>query len=116
MAIRLRSLGLSNRVIRNLKNRYGERAAFIAAKHPYRLCEEVGGVGFLTADKLALSQGLAPDNPERVSAAILHVLSEASRDGHCYLDIGDMKRRAVSYPQCQGNSAHLGSLQRVRAK
>ena len=96
LIIRLKSLGLSSRIIRRLKDAYGDKAAFVVAKYPYRLSEEISGVGFLTADRLALEQGLDMSSPERTGAAILHVLRSAVRSGHCYLPEAQIRKRLES--------------------
>ncbi|MCU7827176.1 ATP-dependent RecD-like DNA helicase [Kitasatospora sp. DSM 101779] len=57
----------------------------IVQEHPYRLTE-VYGIGFTTADKLALWLGLPERSPERLRAALLHALETAAvRDGQCFL-------------------------------
>jgi exodeoxyribonuclease V alpha subunit len=52
---------------------------------PYRLAANVWGIGFKTADTIAISVGIARDSPERIKAGFAHTLSEAADDGHCYL-------------------------------
>ncbi len=54
-------------------------------REPYSLVSEVRGVGFRTADGLALRIGLAAESPQRVQAGLLHVLTDASGAGHCWL-------------------------------
>ena len=57
----------------------------VIKKDPYILIEKMKGVGFLKADKIALSVGFAPDSLERICAAIYYFLSnEADFNGHCY--------------------------------
>ncbi|MDR2656952.1 MAG: AAA family ATPase, partial [Oscillospiraceae bacterium] len=64
-------------------------------QNPYRLIEDVSGVGFKTADAIALSMGLTPESPYRIAAGVLHTLRAASvSDGHCYLPKEDMTARA----------------------
>ncbi len=64
---------------------YGEGALSIVKESPYRLADEVHGVGFLTADQVAHSQGVSHTDAFRLGAGLRHVLSEAAGDGHCYL-------------------------------
>lgn len=64
---------------------YGNEAIEIVKDNPYRLAKDIYGVGFFSADKVALSLGLAPDAPQRIGAAIAHVLQNAREEGHCYL-------------------------------
>lgn len=86
LAVRLRALGLSPRIVRRIRERYGERAAAVVAREPYTLSEEIAGVGFRTADALAREQGLPDDDPARLRAAALYVLGRAENEGHAYLD------------------------------
>ena len=65
---------------------YGSKAISIVSKNPYRLAEDIYGIGFFSADKIALKMGLSEESPERIGAAIFHVLSSSRDDGHCYLN------------------------------
>ena len=85
LVVKLRGLGLSPRVVERIRKRYGERAAAVVGREPYRLAEEIAGIGFRTADALAREQGLAADDPARLRAAALHALDNAVSDGHCTL-------------------------------
>jgi exodeoxyribonuclease V alpha subunit len=85
LAVRLRALGLSPRTVQRIRESYGDRAAVVVAREPYRLAEDIPGVGFRTADALARDQGVAPDDPARVRAAALYALERAESEGHCFL-------------------------------
>ncbi|QMU26494.1 SF1B family DNA helicase RecD2 [Adhaeribacter radiodurans] len=64
---------------------YGNDAIELVQTNPYRLATDIYGIGFFSADKVALSLGIAPDSPQRIQAAIAHVLQNAREEGHCYL-------------------------------
>ncbi len=64
---------------------YGSRTISLLKENPYRPADEVFGMGFLTADKIARKLGLANNSPQRISAAILYLLNRAADDGHVYL-------------------------------
>lgn len=67
-------------------NFYKDRTVSIVSENPYRLVEDIDGIGFLTADKIAISMGIPSDSDFRVRAGILHVLGDASdKNGHTYL-------------------------------
>lgn len=106
LMIRLRGLGLSNRIVRRVRDAYGDKAAFVVSRTPYRLCTDITGIGFHTADRLALSQGLDKASPERTGAAVLHALSEGARSGHCFLKLEELARKVVSL---EAEPAHLES-------
>jgi exodeoxyribonuclease V alpha subunit len=69
-----------------LHEAYGDSAARVVSERPYELTS-VFGVGFVTADRIALGLGVAADGPQRSRAAALHVLAEAERGGSTCLPI-----------------------------
>ncbi len=65
---------------------YGSAAIDIIKTTPYRLCDDITGIGFEKADRVAMALGFSPDCPERADAGIVHTLNVASMNGgHCYL-------------------------------
>ena len=81
--------GLGIRNIMRLDRIYGTRVLDVVRENPYRLVEEVDGIGFATADKLALSMGFEADDPRRLRAALLTmVLNECMRTGDSYVEFG----------------------------
>ncbi len=89
-------LGSRARITPNLLvriyNYFGDDSLEIIRENPYRLTE-IRGIGFKTADKIALELGVMFDSPWRIKAAVNHLLVEAAeQDGHCYL----MKDELVS--------------------
>ena len=69
---------------------YGDASIDVVRSNPYRLAQEVYGIGFLTADKIARELGLAPDSPQRVQAGIAYTLSQMADDGHVYAPQGEL--------------------------
>jgi exodeoxyribonuclease V alpha subunit len=61
---------------------YGAKAVEMIKENPYHLAADVWGVGFKTADQLAMKLGTPRDSPHRARAALSHVLKELSLDGH----------------------------------
>ena len=83
-------LFLSNYGVRGARaariyQRYGGNLVAILKHHPYRLAMDIDGIGFTIADRIALKTGIAEDDPERIQAAMIHAVNEASAQGHCYL-------------------------------
>lgn len=70
----------ANRAVRFYRE-YGNKAMDIVQNHPYRLCE-IDGIGFRTADKIALNMGVSRLSPERVDEGILYTLKEQEGKGH----------------------------------
>ena len=73
---------------------YGKDAMQIVKEHPYKLCE-LSGIGFLTADKIAMSMGFERLSVERVDAGLLYTLTEAEGHGHLCLEKHDFIKACV---------------------
>lgn len=80
----LQSHGASHNLAVRIWKQYGDRAASVVQRSPYRLALDVRGVGFKTADRLARSLGISHDHPERCQAGVLHGLEELAEAGHVY--------------------------------
>ena len=78
----LQAHGASPALAARIFKQYGEKAASILQRSPYRLALDVRGVGFKTADKIARSLGISGDHPERAQAGVLHELGVLSDQGH----------------------------------
>lgn len=66
-------------------NLYGTKAVTKISENPYELAYEIRGIGFKTADTMALKLGFAPDSPQRIEAALIYSLFSASeRGGHMF--------------------------------
>ena len=70
--------------------KYGPNAIGIIRSNPYRLASDVRGIGFLIADRIALSMGLEKDSIFRARAGLSHVLTEAQSSGHSCMPTGDL--------------------------
>jgi exodeoxyribonuclease V alpha subunit len=81
----LQSHGISTLFAVRIYKEYGDNAIAYVTEDPYRLASDFYGIGFFSADKVALSIGLATDSNERIMAAIKHVLAASREFGHCYL-------------------------------
>jgi exodeoxyribonuclease V alpha subunit len=78
----LQTHGASPALAMRIWKRYGDRAAAIVQRSPYRLALDVQGVGFKTADRIARSLGIAGDHPERAQAGVVHELGALADGGH----------------------------------
>ncbi len=95
LMIALRQYGINPRLAGRIYEAYGPQALEIVERQPYRLAKEIHGVGFLTADRIARRAGLPADDPQRIEAAIVHVLDEAAGEGHLYLPRERLVKRAA---------------------
>jgi len=83
----LQSHGISTLFAVRIYKEYGDQAIGLVTENPYRLAVDFFGIGFFTADRVALSIGFATDSELRITAAIRHVLSASREQGHCYLTL-----------------------------
>ncbi|MDZ7816479.1 MAG: helix-hairpin-helix domain-containing protein [Planctomycetota bacterium] len=93
----------TGRAFRILKE-LGEDAVEKLKKDPFRLCREVWGIGFKTADEIAERMGVSRDSPLRIRAALEHVIDAARSDGNCALS------REIAFEKCEkllGVDRHL---------
>ncbi len=82
----LQSYGVTPALAVKIFKRYGENVKQVIRQNPYRLVEDVEGIGFKSADKIAASLGIERDSEYRLSAGIKYMLQEATGSaGHCYL-------------------------------
>ena len=81
----LQGHGISTLFAVRIYKKYGDKAIEMVTQDPYRLANDFYGIGFFSADKVALSIGLAPDSDERIIAAMRHILAASREQGHCYL-------------------------------
>ena len=84
----------TSRAVRIFKT-YGPGAIDIVRENPYRLAQDIRGIGFLSADTIAQKIGIAKDSPLRAQAGISYALTEASAQGHCGLPYAELVPLAV---------------------
>ncbi len=89
----LQSHGISTLFSVRIYKAYGDEAIARVMADPYCLADDFYGIGFFSADKVALSIGLATDSPRRIVAGIRHVLSAARNFGHCFLTFAQIRKQ-----------------------
>jgi len=87
----LQSHGISTLFAVRIYKEYGDNAIPYVGEDPYRLANDFYGIGFFSADKVALSIGLERGSDQRVIAGIRHVLAASREFGHCYLTESQIK-------------------------
>ena len=81
--------GLANRIY----EKYGPALYAILNSNPYRLAEDMDGIGFRTADRIAIRMGIEADSEFRIRCGLLYVLTLAALDGHTWLPKDMLKKR-----------------------
>jgi exodeoxyribonuclease V alpha subunit len=87
----LQGHGISTLFAVRIYKKYGEGAIRIVTEDPYRLASDFYGIGFFSADRIALSLGLAKDSEQRIIAAVRHVLAAGREQGHCFLFLAQIR-------------------------
>ena len=89
----LSEFGISPALAVKIFNEYGQRMYTVIRKNPYQIAEDIDGVGFKTADAIAMKAGIGMASDFRIRAGIIYTLNQATGLGHIYLP----KRIAVSW-------------------
>ncbi|HEY4102683.1 MAG TPA: helix-hairpin-helix domain-containing protein, partial [Polyangiaceae bacterium] len=92
----LQAHGASPALAVRIFKQYGERAASVVQRSPYRLALDVRGVGFKTADRIARSLGISGDHPERAQAGVMHELGVLAEQGHVVIPRELIAERAAA--------------------
>jgi len=80
----LQSHGIGTAKASRIYRQYGADAIAVVKRNPYRLCEDVWGIGFKTADGIALSVGIPHDSEVRARAGLIYTLQTEADEGHCF--------------------------------
>ena len=91
----LQTYGVTDALCLRLVRKYGNSAKTILETEPYRIIREVKGIGFKTADKIALNLGLASNGPARIDAGVLHTLQESEDEGHTHVERRELALKAA---------------------
>lgn len=90
----LHSHDISTNLAVKIYKHYGDDALSVVQNDPYRLAQDIYGVGFKTADRIAQDLGLPVDHPSRIEAGVLYALNQFTNDGNVYAVRQDLVNRA----------------------
>ncbi|MBN2569976.1 MAG: ATP-dependent RecD-like DNA helicase [Deltaproteobacteria bacterium] len=93
----LKGHGISTGYATKIYKRYGNDSIKLLTENPYRLCEDIFGIGFLTADKIAERMGFSADHPLRVKSGVLYVMSQLGKNGHVYCPFNELIEKADEF-------------------
>ena len=91
----LQQYGISNSLAVKIYNTYGPRLYQVIRENPYRMAEDISGIGFRMADEIACRAGIHTDSDFRIRSGILYMLQQASGEGHIYLPENLLMERTV---------------------
>lgn len=92
--IYLQKYGISTALAAKIYKKYGQKVYHILEENPYRLADDVQGVGFKTADEIAMRIGIHTDSDYRIRSGIFYALLQGIAEGHIYLPEEVLLRRA----------------------
>src|SRR6266704_6650990 len=91
----LQSHDVSMNLATRIYKQYGQESIKVVRENPYKLAQDVHGIGFRTADEIAVKLGLPRDSIPRVATGLKYVLAQAANeDVHCFLPEHELLRRA----------------------
>lgn len=91
----LQKYGISNTLAVKIYKKYGMELYGIMKENPYRLADDIEGVGFKTADEIASKIGIHTDSDFRIRSGILYILQQAASEGHIYLPEDLLRERTA---------------------
>ncbi|MCA9998597.1 MAG: ATP-dependent RecD-like DNA helicase [Anaerolineales bacterium] len=90
----LQAHGVSTGLAVKIYKQYGDQSLAVVQSTPYKLVNDVAGIGFITADKIARALGLAHDDPNRIEAGIAYTLNRMADEGHVYVPQTELEPQA----------------------
>jgi exodeoxyribonuclease V alpha subunit len=96
LIIFLQEHGVSTNLATKIYRQYGDRSFTVLRSNPYQLCLDIWGIGFKTADQIALKLGMDPGSLERVKAYILYILEKDNEQGHVFSFASEVRARCAA--------------------
>ncbi|MCX7727406.1 MAG: AAA family ATPase, partial [Chitinispirillaceae bacterium] len=91
----LSQFDISLSTAQRIYKQYGEEAIEKISSNPYVMCEDIWGIGFIKADKIAQKMGLPHDSYQRIQTGIIHLMRELSEDGHTCFPFMELVEKAT---------------------
>ena len=91
----LQEKGITPALAARIYKRYRSESLAIVQENPYRIADDIWGVGFKTADGIALKLGFQLHAPQRIASGILYVIGIATGQGHLYIELKDLRAKTL---------------------
>ncbi|MDP3889088.1 MAG: ATP-dependent RecD-like DNA helicase [bacterium] len=101
----LQEKGISPTYATKIYKRYGSQSIEVLTENPYRLADDIWGIGFKIADQIAKNMGIEPDSIKRIRSGLLFCLSTIISNGHLYIEINALKQQAIQLLELEPESA-----------
>lgn len=106
IAYDLEQHGVAGRYAGRLLQKYGDDVHYVLTEEPYRMIAEIDGIGFKTADQMALAYGMDRQDQQRLSAGLTYVLQTMTQNGHVCIPDAELVRRAAFILQADALGLH----------
>jgi exodeoxyribonuclease V alpha subunit len=90
LIIFLQEHNITTSLATKIYRQYGDKSYHVLKTNPYQACHDIWGVGFKTADQIALKLGMSPTSPERIKAFISYLLEKDTEQGHVFSNQKDV--------------------------
>lgn len=97
----LSGYGIRMNLAVKIYQRYGDEVYTLLRENPYRIADDLSGVGFQTADEIARRMGVRADSETRIRSGALYVLRLAVQEGHCFLPESVLRERLTKLLQLE---------------
>lgn len=111
----LESNGVSSGFAHKIFSEYGSDTIQVVRENPYRLADDIFGVGFLTADKIAAAMGMEKGSPQRVQAGVRYAMNELSDEGHVCAPRDELIKRSAELLEISQEAAGQGVAAAIAA-
>lgn len=102
----LQQYGISPNHGMRIYKKYGKDTINILSQNPYKLSEDIYGIGFKKADKIAENMGISKNSPHRIQGGIRYVLNSYAANGHSYVPLGELTEETVDLLGVEADRIH----------
>lgn len=103
----LQEKGISTAYATKIYKTYRNKSIEVMLENPYRLCEDVWGIGFKTADTIAQQLAISHDSQKRCRAGILHCISMITQQGHLAIELAELRHTVHQLLELDTEKAHV---------
>lgn len=97
------SLDITPAYAKKIFNKYGDDSIKIIKENPYKLCDEIFGIGFKIADRIAKNAGIEKNSIFRIKSGIKYILNQLQEEGHCYYPYDSLLEQASQFLEVEIN-------------
>jgi exodeoxyribonuclease V alpha subunit len=112
----LQGVGVSTAYAAKIYRQYGKESINRVKENPYRLADDIWGIGFKTADSIASKMGYEKNSPQRCRSGVLYTLNQLAEEGHVYAEPEQLVKSAVTLLEAEETAIRSEIESMVTAK